>query len=187
MDVGVFQVKDEFFSSFEVLTILDMPRERLKDWIARNYIKPYKPAQGKGYPAVFTRLNLYQIAIFKKLVEMGLSRDKAAEIVNQLEDQDPKAESLGFLVYMVINKGGVLDYEPRIVERGKNLAFQTEIASDNIIIKPIRGQSIEFEKEQADNDIIYDLEYYSVINLLMIGLSVDKKIDLIQEKKANES
>ena len=117
---------------------------------------------------------------------MGFSREKAAEIVNQLSEQDANPESLGYLIYKVINKSGTLHYQPLIVGRKNSVIFQTEIALGKINIEPIKGGSIDFSENWADGENIYELDHYCVVNLVKIGIDVDEKINFIQGKREIE-
>lgn len=70
------------FSTFDVMKALGIPRERLKDWMSSGFIKPLKPAEGKGTKAIFDRVSVYAIALFRHLhEERGLVRKQAAVLV----------------------------------------------------------------------------------------------------------
>jgi hypothetical protein len=68
------------FSTFDVVKALGIPRERLKDWMSKGFVRPSVPAKGKGTKAIFTRDDVYSVAIFKHLVEdFGMKRSAAAK------------------------------------------------------------------------------------------------------------
>jgi DNA-binding transcriptional MerR regulator len=71
------------FSTFDIMKILSIPRERLRDWMNRGFIVPTKKAQGYGTKAVFSQEDVYKVGLFKKLLEMGFKRKKAAVIIKQ--------------------------------------------------------------------------------------------------------
>jgi len=54
------------FSTFDVMKILDIKRERLREWMIQGFVKPAVPASGAGSKAEFGLLDLYKIAVFKK-------------------------------------------------------------------------------------------------------------------------
>jgi len=77
-----------FYSSFDVCKVLSdekrtFPKETLKDWQDRKFIAPTVAAQGKGTKALYTKVDVYGIGIFKHLVEdVSLSRDVASRFMN---------------------------------------------------------------------------------------------------------
>jgi hypothetical protein len=66
-------MRDEF-TTFDIVKALDIPRERLQDWINREFIKPSIPAMGQGTKAIFTRDDVYSVALFKSFIEQGYNR-----------------------------------------------------------------------------------------------------------------
>ena len=77
------------FSTFDIVKILEIPRERLKDWMNNGFVKPTTPAQGRGSRAVFMREDVYIIALFKNMISWGLKREVAARIIR---DGDPTSD-----------------------------------------------------------------------------------------------
>jgi hypothetical protein len=68
------------YSTLNIVKALGIPRERLRDWMNRGYIAPSIPAKGQGTKAVFSRLDVYSIALFRHLVEdMHFSREEASK------------------------------------------------------------------------------------------------------------
>ena len=66
-------------TTFDIVKILDIPRERLQDWINRGFIYPSRhKAEGKGTKNVFSQWDVYGIALFQKLLWLGLSRGSAS-------------------------------------------------------------------------------------------------------------
>lgn len=75
------------FSTFDIIKALGIPRERLKDWMSKGYAKPSIPAKGKGTKAVFYRIDVYTIALFRHLVEdRHFTRDVASWVANHWRD-----------------------------------------------------------------------------------------------------
>ena len=67
------------FSTLDIVKALGIPRERLREWIDRGFIKPsIQEAEGQGTKSLFSLADLYRIEAFKWLVNMGLSRVVAA-------------------------------------------------------------------------------------------------------------
>jgi hypothetical protein len=78
-----------FFSTFDIVNIFKetkdpIPRERLREWMQRRFIKPKTPAKGVGYAALFTLLGVYAIALFNILLRRGFNRKVAAELIEKL-------------------------------------------------------------------------------------------------------
>ena len=72
------------FSTLDIVKRLGIPRERLREWMNRNFIIPTKPSKKQGSKAIFTREDVYGIALFKDLIERGVKRETASHYVNEL-------------------------------------------------------------------------------------------------------
>ena len=68
------------YSTFQIIRALNIPRERLKDWMEKGFLKPsLQQARGKGTKALFSLLDVYSLALFKHLIEeCHFSRDAAS-------------------------------------------------------------------------------------------------------------
>jgi hypothetical protein len=69
------------FSTLDIVKALKIPRERLRDWMNRSFIEPSVPADGQGTKAIFTREDVYGVALFQILIDHGLSREKSSGFV----------------------------------------------------------------------------------------------------------
>lgn len=68
------------FTSFDILKVNGVTKERLRDWLDRGYVEPTTPAPGQGKPAIFTRADLYVIALFKHLTDdRKMTREEASK------------------------------------------------------------------------------------------------------------
>ena len=67
------------FSSFEIEKRLKIKRVTLQDWLSRGFIEPHTKADGRGSKNQFSIWNLYQIELFRYLINHGLSRKEASE------------------------------------------------------------------------------------------------------------
>ena len=75
----VHNIDLESFSSLDIVKILDIQRERLRDWQSRGFIRASREAEKQGKRAYFSRLDVYAIGLFKNLVEIyRFSRDEAS-------------------------------------------------------------------------------------------------------------
>ena len=68
------------YTTFQIIKALTIPRERLKDWMEKGFVKPsLQQARGKGTKALFSLLDVYALALFKHLIEeCHFSRDAAS-------------------------------------------------------------------------------------------------------------
>lgn len=106
------------YSASEVLEILGLKKERLRKWIDLNYIGPdVQKASGSGTRNVFSLYNLYQIALFHKLVEAGLKRLVSAHIVNNLDPSEWRQSIRDEGSYLIV---------VRDTDRYKELRYSTE-------------------------------------------------------------
>jgi len=78
-------MQDEF-TTFDIIKALRIPRERLQDWINREFIKPSTPAKGQGTKAIFTRKDVYLVALLRHLIDSGFKRSTAAHILMNCGD-----------------------------------------------------------------------------------------------------
>ncbi len=71
-------MRDEF-STLDIVAALKIPRERLREWMNREFVKPSQAASGLGTKAIFSRNDVYAVALFEKLLEIGYKREDAAK------------------------------------------------------------------------------------------------------------
>lgn len=82
----------EEFSTFDIIKALKIPRERLRDWMVRKFIVPTTKAQGPGTKAIFTREDVYAVALFQNLIQRGFKRKEASSIVKNWLHYDALAD-----------------------------------------------------------------------------------------------
>lgn len=75
-------MKDEF-TTFDIINKLGIPRGRLREWMNEGFIVPsVQKAEGVGTKALFDRVDIVTIVIFKHLIEAHkIARSEAATIV----------------------------------------------------------------------------------------------------------
>jgi hypothetical protein len=83
--------KPDEFTSFYICDRLGIRKERFREWIDKEFIRPHKPAEGRGTKNLFKITDIYVIAIFIHLINCGFSRLDAATRTRGLllEQQDP--------------------------------------------------------------------------------------------------
>jgi len=99
-------MRDEF-STLDIVKTLGIPRERLRDWINKGFVRPTVPAEGQGTKAMFTRGDVYGVKLFHILIQSGLRRENAAFIVDSLRETKVLHLSKKILYGSVIEDGKV--------------------------------------------------------------------------------
>jgi len=99
------------FSTFDINKALEIPRERLRDWMVRGFVEPSVQAEGAGTRAVFDRIDVYLVALFEDLLEGGLSRSMAAIFTKQLRRNKRIRATLDTTNYIVFKKLGTNKWE----------------------------------------------------------------------------
>jgi DNA-binding transcriptional MerR regulator len=70
----------DYFSTFDLMKVFKISRPRLREWMIRGFIKPTFPSNGQGTRALFTKKDIYKVALFMRLIEVGFRRKQAAEL-----------------------------------------------------------------------------------------------------------
>ena len=82
---------DGYYTTFDVVKILDLKMERFQDWLKRGFVTPsIKYRFGRGKKKFFERWDIYLIRLFKHLLDSGISRKQAAVFVKVVSGFDPK-------------------------------------------------------------------------------------------------
>ena len=68
------------FSSSHVAKALNIEPERLRQWIRLGFVTPNTPAKGQGSRGIFTRGDVYAVELFRRLLDLGISRSYAASL-----------------------------------------------------------------------------------------------------------
>jgi MerR HTH family regulatory protein len=89
------------FSTFDIMKALSFKRDKLRSWMREGFIKPKYPAEGQGTKAIFTRWDVYGVALFKDLIDHGYKRKAIAEYVHNFvrgeeKSQNPEVEVILF-------------------------------------------------------------------------------------------
>ena len=79
---------EQVFSTFDVKNILNIKRGRLVQWMKGDFLPEGQQVPwGKGSKTVFNINDLYSIALFKELVDSGLTRKVAKRYVGYVNWQ----------------------------------------------------------------------------------------------------
>ncbi|MBI9083308.1 MAG: hypothetical protein JEZ11_06880 [Desulfobacterales bacterium] len=158
---------EELYSTIDICNALELPRERLRDWMVRGFVKPSLPSTSKGTIAIFIRPDVMTVALFKVLIDRGFRREAAAEYANLLRDvspQDIDRNKLLILTSTVIN--GKFETETHLTI-GKG-SFDLKIDSDGKIeIPPSKKGS---NQDWNDIHIINLRNLYKDVDLALSNL-----------------
>jgi hypothetical protein len=75
---------EDIYSTLDIVKALNIPRERLRDWMNRGFIKPSLPSTRQGTIAIFTKADVFMVALFGKLLEMGFKREVASGYIESI-------------------------------------------------------------------------------------------------------
>lgn len=84
------QNHETWFSSYDIVELLKIKRETLRDWVADGYVEADIKATGTGTKNRFNPENIFQIRLFMHLTENGISREEAGKRVKALRRELPR-------------------------------------------------------------------------------------------------
>jgi hypothetical protein len=88
------------FTTSDITRGLEIPKERFREWVIRDYIKPSVPSPGQGQAAWFTIDEVYRVQLFRTMIEGGYSREAAAGFLScTRERKDPWLHHCQFIFY----------------------------------------------------------------------------------------
>jgi DNA-binding transcriptional MerR regulator len=100
--VALMGVKIMSFYASDVVKITNVKRTRLQQWLEKGWISPsVQQAEGAGTRNVYSLNDLYTIAIFKQVTEMGLPRKLVADFLSKgVIDGTLEIEKAQFIMYV---------------------------------------------------------------------------------------
>lgn len=108
------------FTTWDIQKKFGLKQARLKEWL--KFLPPSFKASGPGTKNLFSRTDLYKLFVFRELIEKGLSRERAAEIVNIMARAGLAYSSGSTLLTAA---WGLREYE--IKESGNGVAFSLTV------------------------------------------------------------
>lgn len=108
----------EVFESTVVREVLGVEKERLRKWVNGRFVTPgILLSPGPGTSNLFSKSDLYSIALFKHLVDFGLNRRISSEFLNHLSDYGDWKTVIGgsWRFMVVIHNMGSQTGEPAVV------------------------------------------------------------------------
>jgi hypothetical protein len=97
-------MKNEFTPT-ELDKVVDTARERRRQWMERGLITASHPSPGQGSRAIFTRTDVYGVALFAKLLDIGLKGELASECVNRFVSWE-LTQRVGYIAFQFVIRNG---------------------------------------------------------------------------------
>ena len=80
-------IDDNLYTTGGVAKKLGIKYITLRDWLRMGYIEPsVEKSTGQGSPNIFNHKDVYKVAVFRRLVSLGFSRELASELAKVVED-----------------------------------------------------------------------------------------------------
>ena len=117
----------ETYTTTDIQRILDIKKQRLRQWTKLGYVEPTTASTGSGVKSFFSKFQVYQISLFKKLVELGLNRWISAQFAQKLDFTEWQEVVRGNHKFMVIS--GTVD-RSKDWEDSLSYVFVNEIPAD---------------------------------------------------------
>ena len=162
------------FSTLDITKLLGIPRERLRSWMKEGYIKPTVQASGRGSRAVFTKRDVYVVAIFESMLNRGIKRVVASMLINRLLKEDRQL-SQDYFVIRYDEKGNIHINSFSSKALGIDLvtgAFYRPVHQhDKYIQQDKAGQDIPFMpfSQRAQAAVIGSAENWESATIMNIG------------------
>ena len=165
---------DEENKTKDIVECLDIEVQRLRVWVKEGYIVPSKPSTGQGKSSLYTKQDIYAIALFKELIEGGFKRELAGKYVKHI--QDKKA-------WLIIKNIPFLAFPKIINEKGKAIIDMMAHGYTPLILKIEAGNITPMMitddghcEETTDKEQIVWKSLY-IVNFAQIRADVDKAFD----------
>jgi hypothetical protein len=98
----------EPFTTFDLTRILGLKIDRQKDWLTRGYVEPsIQKATGQGTKNLFSIGDIYLIALFQHLIELGFAREVAAARIKSIKNVHVIANEVHRIRVTKLNAAGL--------------------------------------------------------------------------------
>jgi len=118
----------EEFSTFDVCEALNIPRERLRDWMVRGFVVPSVQADGAGTRALFDRIDVYLVSLFENLIEGGFPRKTASLFVEYIRIDKSTRSKLPKIDFIIAKRNSKNTWEVRWVSGSLPITENTKKA-----------------------------------------------------------
>ena len=148
---------EDLYSTIDISKALNIPRERLRDWMVRGFIKPSLPSTSKGTIAIFIRNDVVCVALFMKLITKGFKREVAAEYVDLLIEKPGLTNSINFIMLKSVVRNSDLKVES-FISYGPG-PLKLHIDKDRNVNTSIADRIIEADEWD-------DIQIINVVNII---------------------
>ena len=91
------------FSTLDIVKALEIPRERLRNWMDKGFVVPSIPSERQGSAAVFDLRDVYAIELFRRLIERArFARGEAARFTSEWLTDAKKRPVAAVALYNVL-------------------------------------------------------------------------------------
>ena len=171
------------FTTGDVVKVTGLARPRIQEWISRGYIKPSISSHGShGNPNLWNRQDVYELLIFRQLVDRGFSRKEVVKMISLKAHliTGPMDEDLEVLAFF--QKGDEL------IPLSYTNAFSQGIKGKDPMLGIIMRSTTELPKvDEARNWIlsvylqgVQGFDNVFIINLQILRRNMDAKIKALE-------
>lgn len=161
------------YSTLDIVKALGIPRERLRDWMSRGFIEPTLPARGQGTKSGFTLADVYGVALFGKLIQVGLKRDMASKVVKEIVKYGDLLRGLPYIVVKIeaLESGNHIRVNSAF--GGQMLALRLEVTEDMTMTQPLKadltpawvdGENVGKMEDEGSWDLIFVVNFIRVLD-----------------------
>jgi len=171
------------YTTGNVCEVLGIDRERLRAWQLKGYVKPTKEAKGRGDRALFTKEDIYGIALFKLLLERGMKREVVSEIIGKFIGTEGNTflNSLSYIMYGMIDNGKELKPFANMITHGLgdevNLKMTYEMLATNMVLPGNKVTTHDHPVFDAKKGIWEDIH---IINVRKLTWEIFSKLEEIK-------
>lgn len=163
------------FSTLDIVKALDIPRERLRDWMDRKFITPTTIADGQGTKAVFTLQDVYSVALFQCLIRHGFNRKAASMFVGDFMKQPAQKDAAYVILRSSIGGRGTARRSIAAISADEcriNFGMGTLAAIQHSVTMPRFGDLDETEQ---------DWQMIHIVNYTALRKEVDAAIAKVDD------
>ena len=148
----------DVYTSTEVVTLLDLNRNSLTEWLRLGYVTPsINPSQGRGNRLRYSREDLYYICLFKWLNDQGHSRESIKIMLDRAK-AEVSPDEFSSISHLVLHRqeGGQVSRLEKIYTDAEADNRQEERAGMNFVITWTDRVSINLDKVRHYVDSLID-------------------------------
>ena len=164
------------FSTLDIVKTLEIPRERLRSWMKEGFIQPTVPAKGQGTKAVFSRNDVYAVALFNDLLGAGFRREIAASHMGEFSKVFHKSYELVLYRQISLTDGSMMHCAPVILTGNNNFAVMsgdTNFTGDAV-------ETLEITEAMKSVNDISQWDNFFVVNMRKLKSRVDAKLSMLE-------